>query len=352
MEQGEPGPSPARPRVVVIGGRGHLGSHAVTALQRAPAVEVVVASRKGPVAIDLADPRTFAALDGADVVVDASSSHAVRPDALASYCLEHGLTMLEASSDRQVVERLLSTHRGVAARGTLALGGGIFTGVSNALGAHAATRVRAVRSLEIGVRSSPFSGAGGGTVDLMADVLAIPTRSVKDGAPVDGPSVAAGPRLPFFDGEHATLHVPFAEPAMLHASTGARDVAMYMAPSPSLLRIAFLALPLWLASSRAFGAFLRLYFSFLRRVVLRRASSRVGLVARATGEDGEHVAVVDVDDGFAAAGAAIAATAIALAGQREPRRGTWLVDELVPLDVMLDGITRLSDVRVRTRGVS
>lgn len=332
-------------RIVVIGGHGFLGARAVRALRRADGVDVVVAGRRargeGDLVVDLSRPETFAALEGADVIVDASSSHAVAPDALAAHCLARGLLLLETSSDRVVIERLLDAHRGGPAEGTLVLGAGIFTGVSNALAAEAARTTPGCTALELGVRSSPLSGAGAGTIDLMVDALGVPTRAIEGGARTERPTVARGPRLPFAEGEAATLHIPFAEPVMLHASTGARDVAMYMAPVPSLLRLAFLALPSFLLGTRAFATLLRAYFTLLRRVLLSSVASRVGLVARARGPRGARVLALTTPDGFDAAGVAIAATALELARRAERPRGTFLVDELVPLHPMLAGMRAL-----------
>jgi hypothetical protein len=339
-------------RIVMIGGRGYLGSRAVAALAREPDVEVVVAGRTSACRVDLKDAATFGALAGADVVVNVSSSHDAPPDALARHCLDTGLVLVEASSDREVIERLLDAHRGKSAKGALVLGAGIFTGISNALARAASDALPGAESVAIGVRSSPFSGAGAGTVDLMADALAITTRSVKDDARIESPPVAPGPTLPFVEGELATLHMPFAEPVMVHASTRVPNVTMYMAPAPSLLRLAFLALPVALVRTRLFGAFLRVYFSFLRRLVLRRVSTRVGLVARASKSGAEKTLALSFDDGFLAGGAAIAATALAIA-RLEPRpTGTFLVDELVPLAPMLAGVRALApSVKIETRGL-
>ncbi|UJR78306.1 Hypothetical protein I5071_3330 [Sandaracinus amylolyticus] len=337
----------------MIGGHGFLGSRAVRALRNAKGVEVVSAGRSGELVVDLHRPETFAALEGASVVVNASSSHLAPPDALADFCLARGLVLLEASSDRVVVERLLDAYRGRDAHGALVLGAGIFTGISNALAAHASREVGGATSIEIGVTSSPFSGAGGGTIDLMADAVATTTRVVRRGARVDAPPIAPGPSMQFVEGERATVHVAFAEPVMVHASTGADDVAMYMAPSPSWLRRAFLALPIGLVRSRLFGAFFRAYFRFLRRVLLRSVATRVGLVARARRERREHVAMLSFDDGFDAGGVAIAATALVLARRGGRVAGTFLVDELVPLDVMLSVMRELdAGLRFDARGVS
>ena len=324
-------------RIVVVGGSGFLGSRAVRALERAPGVEVVSAGRRGPLVVDLSRPETFASLEGADVVVDVSSSHAVAPDALARFCLARGLTLLEASSDRVIVERLLDAHRADrTSPGALVLGAGIFTGLSNAMAGEVARLLPGATAIELGVSSSPFSGAGGGTVDLMADVLAIPTRAIRAGARVDDPPVSPGPVLPFPRGPRATIQVPFAEPVMVHASTGAPAVAMYMAPRPALLRLAFLALPIRLLRSAPFGAFMRLYFRLVRRVLLGTRASPVELVARARAGTGEAVVTLHVEDGMEAGGVAIAATALALGraiGERT--KGTHLVDEVVPFERMV-----------------
>lgn len=341
-------------RIVVIGGNGFLGSRAVRALRRAPGVEVVVAGRSAPLRVDLARPETFSALAGADVIVDASNSHEVSPDALAAHVRANGGVLVEASSDAGVVDRLL-THRGATAssdRGAVVLGAGIFTGVSNALARAAFESTRDCDEIVLGVRTSPFSGAGGGTVDLMTDVLARPTTRIEKGAARDGPSVARGPTLPFVEGSYATLHVPFAEPAMVHASTRVPNVTMHMAPAPGLLRLAFLSLPSALLRMRWFLGAMRLYFSFLRRFVLRALGTRVGLVAvaRRNGSD-ETTMALTVNDGFELAGAAIAATALLLAERSPAPTGTFVVDELVSLDAMLARSKALAPtLAIETRG--
>ena len=72
-------------RIVVVGGSGFLGSRAVRALLRAEGVEVVVAGRRGPLVIDLDRPETFAALEGASVVVDVSNSPSFEETAVMAF---------------------------------------------------------------------------------------------------------------------------------------------------------------------------------------------------------------------------------------------------------------------------
>jgi len=319
--------------IVIVGGAGFLGARAVTALQRAGA-NVAVAGRSGPVIVDLARPETFSAIDGAAVVVNASSSHSAPPDALAAYCLERGIVMLECSSDRVVVERLLRL-RGTPAAGAVVLGSGIYTGLSNLLGAAAAREAGGGSNniaLEIGIRSSPFSGAGAGTIDLMLDAMAVPAALVRDGQATTTPAALAGPVLPFPRGTRRTLTFSFPEVPMLAASTGAKSVALGFAPAPSLLWASFRVLPSWLIVSRPFRAFMGAYFRVLRAGLLRTVTSRVELVVRAKSGERDVVRGLVAEDGFAAAGAAIAALAMALRDRSARGRGVVTVDEVLALD--------------------
>lgn len=309
-------------KVVVVGGTGHLGALAVEALRRLD-VDVTVASRRGPVRVDLAEPSTFAVLQGFDVVVDLADATTTPPDALARWCVESGVTLLEATSDREAVERILDAR--LEGPGAVILGAGIFTGLSNLLARSVAEP--STRALELAIASSPYSGAGKGTIALMVAALRQQTRSVVDGEASLGPSVSRGPRFPFPSGEAPSLHVSLAEPRMIHRSTHVPTVRAYLSPRPSLLVAMFLAMPAWLLARAWFRAMLGAYFTFLRRFVLRAVSTRVEMLVRAEGRTRTLVA----RDGMAAAGAAIAAIVTRL----PKTTGVKMVDELVSLDEVL-----------------
>jgi saccharopine dehydrogenase-like NADP-dependent oxidoreductase len=117
-------------RIVVIGGTGFLGARTVRALQQFPDLTVEVASRRGPVVVDITRPQTFEALRGADVVVDVSNGTRSAPDALAAWCLEQGVTLLETTSDAEAVRRLADAVSSKPGPGRVVLGGGLFTGIS------------------------------------------------------------------------------------------------------------------------------------------------------------------------------------------------------------------------------
>lgn len=326
-------------RVIVVGGRGFIGQRIVRGLARVDGLEVRVASRGGPLRVDLDDAASFEAIRAGDFVVDASASSRTRPDALVEACLARGATLLVTSSDRALIERLLVAYRrgkpAHAGPGCVVLGAGIFTGVSNVLAGAVAARCRAegaaVDHVELAVASSPFSGAGAGTIDLMVDTLAIPARRVEGGAWVDRPSVSAGPVVAFPDAERATLEVPLAEPAMIAESTGAPSARMFFAPKPGLLRASFLLLPASLLRRGWFRGALRLYFTLLRRVLLSRVPSSVEIVATARAGGRSARASVTVSDGMAALGVAVAATIELLRERQPPAPGVHLIDELVAL---------------------
>lgn len=328
-------------RVIVIGARGFIGQKIVSALERVNGLEIVQASRSGAFAIDLEAPATFDVLRGGDVLIDASASSRARPDALARACLERGASLLVTSSDRPLVERLLTDLRDMGGPGRVILGAGIFTGVSNALAAAAASALPGATELELAVASSPFSGAGEGTVELMVDSLTIPARRVVDGAWVDAPSISAGPMVVFPTAARRTLEVPLAEPAMVAASTRVPNVRMYFAPKPALLRASFLMLPSALVRRAAFRWFMRAYFSLLRRALLRNVASSVDILATARGGGREATASLSVTDGMAALGVSVAATVEHLAAQ-PARTGTSLIDEVVTAEDLRARMTRLA----------
>lgn len=325
-------------RILVLGGHGHLGRRAVDTLRGRGGVEVEVASRRS--GLDLEDPTTYGRVAGVDVVLDLADTTRARPDALAAHCLSTGVTFVEGSSDPETVRRLLALDDRDA-KGAVVVGAGIFTGLSNLL-------VRAARedlggapdAVELAISSSPYSGAGGGTVALMVAMLG--RRAVRwvGGLRVEGP-LERGPVVGFPDGRASrarpTLRAPFAEQEMLARSTSARDVDVLFAPRPGILAAAFLALPAWLLRTRIFAGVLTVYFTVLRRLVLRAVASRVELVARVA--KGPHTCVrwLTAADGMAAGGMAAAAIAHALA-QHRPPPGVRCVDEVLALDDVLAGL--------------
>lgn len=316
-------------KVVVIGGSGYLGSRCVAAL-RALGAEVTVASRRGEVRVDLGDPSTFEALLGADVIVDLADATTCAPDELARFCLERGLVLVEGTSDAPAIRRLYEGFAGREHAGAVVLGAGIFTGVSNLLAREASAGLGDPESIELAISSSPYSGAGQGTVALMAAGPGRAASRFVNGARRDEPAIARGPTVAFPSGVRPTLRLSFAEQEMLGPSLGVPSADVVFAPRPALLVSAFLMLPGFLARAAIFRAVMGLYFALLRRVLLRSTRSRVEMVATArSGEQAVRRTAV-AEDGMGAGGTAAAAIALLVARGARPR-GVVFVDRVVGL---------------------
>lgn len=325
-------------RIVVIGGSGYLGSRVVTALRRAGA-DVQVASRRGPVVVDSSRPETFAALAPFEVVVDVTDTVTSPPDALVAWCLAQGKTVLEATSDAPCVERLAAAHRHTTGR--LVLGGGLFTGLSNLLARDVARRVGTPEQLTLGIASSPFSGAGTGTVALMVGAMNVPAVRYANGERLEVAGLTRGPTLDFAGQPRPSVRMSLAEPPMLRASTGAQRVDAFFAPKPSLLVAAFTALPAWLLRQGWYRALLGGYFSVLRRLVLRSRVTAVELLAQAR-RGGESVTrFLRAPDGMTAGGVALAAMAEALATAPGPA-GLRYIDDACELEPLVARINALA----------
>ncbi|NUO50558.1 MAG: hypothetical protein HOV80_17015 [Polyangiaceae bacterium] len=324
----------AKHRIIAIGGTGYLGSRAVEALRKVPGLEVVVASRRGETRIDLGDPSTFSVLDGADLVVDLADATTTRPDAVARYCLEKGLRFLETTSDQTVIDGMLRDLRGTEGPGSVILGAGIFTGLSNLMGARIAREGGTVR---LGISTSPYSGAGKGTVALMAAALSTEAIAYKDDKRVIHPPTSKGPEIEFPGGRAPTLRVPFPEAVMIRTSTGAATVDVFFAPKPSLLVYAFLVMPAFLLRARWFARLMGAYFGFLRTKLLARSGTVSELVA-----EGDRGRVsLRANDGMHAGGVAIAAIIEALLEKPVAVKGCLTVDEVVSLGEIMKRFERL-----------
>lgn len=333
-------------RVVVVGGTGFLGARTVAALQRLPEVTVEVASRRGPCVVDVTRPDTFSALTGADVVVDLTDGTTSRPDALAAWCLEAGVTLLEATSDAPALRRLIDAHRASRGPGRLVLGGGIFTGVSNLLARDVAEAAGPGCALTFAVASSPFSGAGKGTIALMVEAAARPAVVTEGGVRHERP-LARGPRLDLGGTVRPTLRMSLAEAELLPESCQARRVEALFAPKPGLLVALFAMLPSRLLAQPWFRALLRGYFTLLRRFVLRSVPSSVELVALT--EQGGRILERQVrcEDGMEAGAWALAAMAEAL-GRAPPRAGLSYIDDAVKLEPLVRRVNEVAGREVLT----
>lgn len=327
-------------KIIVLGGTGFLGARTVEALKQFPAVEVLVASRHGPLVVDLAQPETFAELEPADVIVDLTDGTRSRPDALAAWCLQHGKTLLEATSDAETVQRLVQAHRHSTGPGRVVVGAGIFTGVSNLMAHAVAEEAGEGASLSWAVASSPFSGAGKGTIALMVDAAARKAVRTVNGRREQS-ALSAGPTVDFAGVRRPSLRMSLAEAEMLPLSTQASTIETFFAPKPGLLVTAFTLLPAFLLQAKWFRAALEAYFTLLRRFVLRGVSTSVQMVARAEKNGRVFARHTTSPDGMEAAAFAIAAMAEGVV--KAPMvPGLRFIDEVLQLEPVLARVNEVA----------
>jgi hypothetical protein len=318
--------------VRVLGGSGYLGRRVVAALSALRSLTVQSASRRGDVRVDVSRPETFAALDDSDVIVDVSDATTTAPDELIEHLLSRGVTVIETTSDPRCIERLHRRFRGT--NGRLILGCGIFTGVSNLLARAASRDVGEAERVRLAISSSPFSGAGAGTIELMVEGLRTPVVTWEAGARIERASMTKGPRVDFGAASRPTLVAPFAETYMLRESTGAGSVEVLFSPRPAPLVPAFLWTPSWVGRTRWGRALMRGYFTALRRWALSRVASEVELYALAEARGARSERRVVARDGMmAAAWAAAAMTERALADRQWT--GVRFIDDLCELEPTL-----------------
>jgi hypothetical protein len=327
-------------QIVVIGGTGFLGGKTVAALRRFPGLTVEIASRRGPIVVDLSRPETFEALRGADVLIDLADGTRSQPDALARWCLSNGLTLIEATSDADTIRRLREGLASVDGPGCVVLGGGIFTGVSNLIARRVADDVGEGSTLTWAVASSPYSGAGKGTIALMVEASARPAVSTVKGHRIES-TLSRGPRLNIAGTTRPTLRMSLAESEMLPASTKATTVETYFAPKPGFLVTAFTLMPTALLRQRWFLAMLELSFSVLRRFVLRSVPSAVEMVAKAERGPATSERHVTCSDGMDAGAWALAAMAEAV-GRRRPRAGLCFIDDATTLELVCSRVNEVA----------
>ncbi len=119
--------------------------------------------------------------------------------------------------------------------------------MSNLLARDVASRVSPLDALTLGVSTSPFSGAGAGTVALMVGALKTAWVRYRGGARES--RGGARPALRFGAAVRPTVYGSLAEPYMLRESTGAADVDAVMALRPGFLTRVFAGTPGFLSRS-------------------------------------------------------------------------------------------------------
>lgn len=318
-------------KVLVVGGAGYYGGRVVAALAALDGVEVAIGGRRGPVRIDLGDASTFEALAGFEVVVDVADTTRHAPDDAIAATVARGGVWLETSADAPTVDRLLGLP--LDGPGAAVIGLGIFPGVSTALAAAVADG--GAERVELGVRLSPFSGAGRGNCALMTEMLASPGARVVDGRREGRPAVGEARRLAFESGAHVGVEVWLADLGLIHRATGAAAVSTVLAIRPGWLRHSFRLGAALIARAgplrRPLLALTEWSLILGRAVLFRRVSSPVELVAVAD----EHSRRISVEDGQRAMAEGVAAAVVLLRDGRRPPPGVSTAPEAFGAEPLL-----------------
>ncbi len=272
-------------RILVIGGRGHLGE-TIVAAGRAAGHEVHTGGRgaANDRRIDLHAPESFRVLDDYALTINASDTVSAPPDALVADCVAKGRALVETGADPVYYRRQLAAVP--EGPGRVLLGAGVFPGLSNLLAVHV-LQAGGGQGVELAIRWSPFSGGGGGMVRLATHLLDVPTQRWVEGQRQASAQVEAGPEFDFVHGRAGSLSVAFTEPDLLAFSTGAPRLATYGSFEPNFIMSSFVHMPGWLLRARVMRWLMTVQFTVLRRVLLRNRKSRVQLTARALDADGQ-----------------------------------------------------------------
>lgn len=332
-------------RVLVIGGTGHFGASVADAIAKLDGVLVQTAARSGAdVSIDLTVPGTFSGLRGHDIIVNAADSITAPPDDAMRYALAEGLTWVEMSADPALYARVRDFDAPLAS-GSVVLGAGLFPGLSTALARAAANDCAAARSVELGIRVSPLSGAGQASCALMTHTLTQRCIRYREGLrQVDG-VVGSGREMPFGEESQTAVEMALPDADLIARSTRAADVTTRVAFVPRPLLGAFrmlAAMSTLLGSLRVpLLAVARRALISLRAVLLRKVVTRVDLTAVAVDIEGDTcVRRVTVPDGRLATAASVAVLVAHLRG-RTIATGLSTAGALVRLDAFVHGMREL-----------
>lgn len=334
-------------RVLVIGGAGFFGSRVVTAMRAAKA-DVDIGSKSGAsgIAIDVerVEPATLATWD---VVINCSDTLASPPDHLHRAARAAGVLYIEPTAEPGPISRALAERATVMGDGIAILGLGIFPGLSN-LAAHAMFKENGRQGpIEVAMRFSPFTAAGAGMVALIAHLMAEPAPYYDAGVRKTAGAFSDGKPMPFEGTWSRTLRAAIPETDLLHETLGVPDVVALLSPTPGILmpflRLASILVPPWRWLRRGYLAMIRGSVGLLRRVLFRNRPTYVVVSAlagrRGDSREGRFINL-SMSDGISAGAYAISA-AVMLIRARKVEPGTYVVDEVLTLDAILDAIAAL-----------
>jgi hypothetical protein len=346
--------------ILLIGGKGFLGRHLLSALSMSDTgnLRVTAGSRrpdKDMIMVDLHDAADYRKLRDFDAVINCAALSSERYEPLVHYCLDHGVRMLETTADPAVILLLMklrqrfSGHLPVpSSPGLFLFGIGIFPGISNLLIREGLSGHPAAKQVILGIEYKVMSGAGRGMCQMMVDTIGSPGYRYEEGREC----VSAVPfsglcRLSFRGSPSTAIRVTLGELYTMHGLLPSGSASCYISFRPALFNRPCYHLFNWVSrlGSMKKPALRLLYrmFYFVRGILLRSRKTDIRLLCTVTGGQNGEVKQQRIwfNDAFLAAGLFTAVIVRQL--QANPDRGCRAVEDLYTLDTILPLMAGLSN---------
>ncbi|RUT03502.1 saccharopine dehydrogenase [Dulcicalothrix desertica PCC 7102] len=163
-------------RVLILGGRGRIGSSVAQDIVAHTEAEVTITGRSPTIKpndgrlqflqLDLAeDDKLRTAISNSDVVVHCAGPFHYRDAKVIKYCIEHGVNYLDVSDHRSFTIKALKYHKDAVKSGITAIvNTGIFPGISNSMVRHNIEQFDTAETIHL---SYLVAGSGGAGVTVM-----------------------------------------------------------------------------------------------------------------------------------------------------------------------------------------
>ena len=159
-------------RVLILGGRGRIGSSVAQDIAKHTQVEITVTGRtavkkghdtsKQYLALDLAETEKLReAISNSDIVVHCAGPFHYRDTTVLQICIEQGVNYLDVSDHRSYTSKVLTLHEQAVEKGvTAVINTGIFPGISNSMVRQCVEQFNEAQKIHLSYVVSSSGGAG------------------------------------------------------------------------------------------------------------------------------------------------------------------------------------------------
>lgn len=237
-------------KVLLIGGSGFIGKHIKKTLKKYnPELHVITGTRSpkagDEIYFDILNEKLFNSLKNFNFIINCSDTFIASPLSIIDYCLFNNLVFLEITADSNIIEKILHQYRNTKQlnykiTGSVIIGLGIFPGLSNILAGYLLKNAYTKGSIELGIKTNFFSGAGKSMAKLMVDMIDKNAVYYLEKEKREIQPMTKGTLFPLYKNgipahKYKSLYACFAEAVMLNFSTSASFIACYYIPSSKLI---------------------------------------------------------------------------------------------------------------------